>query len=267
MKKLLIFTDLDGTLLDHYNYEWSPAKPALQRLAEMNLPLIFNSSKTIEEMKPLAAELSNHHPIIAENGSVVITEPNYFPFLESTTTCFGCDYPQIISALDNLRNTFGFRFCGFNDMSLDELMTHTGLEKKSAQRARSRLCSEPILWQQDEQSLEHFTKELGHYDLALTRGGRFYHAMSPIDKEQSMHWLLQQYQKLEPQTQWITVALGDSHNDMQMLAQADIAVLISNPASSAPDVSQINHLIQPTSPGPGGWNEAINLIIDQNIED
>ena len=267
MKKLLIFTDLDGTLLGHHNYNWSPAKPALQRLAEMNLPLIFNSSKTIEEMKPFAAELSNYHPIIAENGSIVITEANYFPFLEATTTSFGCDYPQIISALDNLRNTFDFRFHGFNDMSIEELVAHTGLDKENAQRARTRRCSEPLLWQQDKASLERFTKELSHYDLALTRGGRFYHVMRPIDKGQSMRWLLQQYQKLEPQTQWITVALGDSHNDVQMLAQADIAVLITNPAGNAPDVSHINHLIRPTSPGPAGWNEAINLIINQNIED
>jgi len=267
MKKLLIFTDLDGTLLDHDNYDWSPAKPALKRLAEMNLPLIFNSSKTIEEMKPLAAELNSHHPIIAENGNMVITEPNYFPSLEATTICFGCDYPQIISALNNLRNTFNFRFCGFNDMSIEALMAHTGLDKESARRAHARLFSEPLLWQQDEAALERFIKELRHYDLALTRGGRFYHVMRPVDKSQSMRWLLQQYQKLEPQTQWITVALGDSHNDLEMLQQADIAVLITNPSSSAPDVAHINHLIHPASPGPAGWNEAINLIIDQNIED
>lgn len=48
MKKLLIFTDLDGTLLDHHNYDWSPTKPALQRLAELNLPLIFNSVKPLK---------------------------------------------------------------------------------------------------------------------------------------------------------------------------------------------------------------------------
>lgn len=267
MKKLLIFTDLDGTLLDHHNYNWSPAKPALQRITRMNFPLVFNSSKTIEEMKPLATDLNLHHPIIAENGGVVITVPNYFPFLENTTTYFGCDYKQIIAALNQLRNKFNFLFRGFNDMCVEELMAHTRLDAESAQRAKTRLCSEPLLWQQGDESLAIFTKELSHFDLTLTRGGRFYHVMRPVDKGQSMLWLLQQYQEMEPQTQWITVALGDSHNDLKMLEQADIPVLITNPSGSTPDVSHINHLIHPISPGPSGWNEAINLIIDQNIEE
>lgn len=30
---LLVFTDLDGTLLDHESYDWSPARPALNRLS------------------------------------------------------------------------------------------------------------------------------------------------------------------------------------------------------------------------------------------
>lgn len=65
-------------------------------------------------MKPFAAELNNHHPIIAENGSVVISKPNYFPFLETTTTYFGCDYLQIINALKILRSKFNFVITPFN---------------------------------------------------------------------------------------------------------------------------------------------------------
>lgn len=37
---LLIFTDLDGTLLDSHTYDWQPAAPWLYRLRERNIPLI-----------------------------------------------------------------------------------------------------------------------------------------------------------------------------------------------------------------------------------
>jgi len=267
MKKLLVFTDLDGTLLDHHNYDYSAAKPALQRLADLQFPLIFNSSKTIAEMQPFAQQLTLHHPIIAENGSVVVCPQGYFLTLSSTTTYFGCDYQQITNTLQSLRTEFGFNFTGFNDMSVEEVMAHTGLEHKAAQRARTRLSSEPLLWQQDEGALAEFKDQLSHHGLTLTRGGRFFHVMRPINKSHAMAWLLKQYQLLQPQTHWITVALGDSHNDVQMLQAADISVLIHNPAGSAPDVSLITNIILPTSSGPTGWCEAINMIIDQNIEE
>ena len=46
----MIFTDLDGTLLDHYNYDFSPAQPMLSWLAEQNIPVIPATSKTFAEL-------------------------------------------------------------------------------------------------------------------------------------------------------------------------------------------------------------------------
>ena len=38
---LLVFTDLDGTLLDHDDYGFEPALPALHRLAAAQVPLVI----------------------------------------------------------------------------------------------------------------------------------------------------------------------------------------------------------------------------------
>ena len=43
-----IFSDLDGTLLDHDTYGYEPARPALALLGRKNIPLILCSSKTRE---------------------------------------------------------------------------------------------------------------------------------------------------------------------------------------------------------------------------
>lgn len=40
--KLIVFTDLDGTLLDHDNYSWQEAKPALDRLKLKHGPVIIS---------------------------------------------------------------------------------------------------------------------------------------------------------------------------------------------------------------------------------
>lgn len=47
---LLIFTDLDGTLLDHESYDFTPARPMLARLAAMRAPVVLASSKTAAEI-------------------------------------------------------------------------------------------------------------------------------------------------------------------------------------------------------------------------
>jgi HAD superfamily hydrolase (TIGR01484 family) len=48
---IVVFTDLDGTLLDHHTYEWTAARPALQRLTQTGTPCVFVTSKTRAEVE------------------------------------------------------------------------------------------------------------------------------------------------------------------------------------------------------------------------
>ena len=49
----VIFTDLDGTLLDHDTYEWKEAEPALDLCKKLGVPVVFVSSKTRAEIEVL----------------------------------------------------------------------------------------------------------------------------------------------------------------------------------------------------------------------
>ena len=51
--EFLIFTDLDGTLLDHHDYSFSAASTALDLVQERKIPLIIATSKTFCEVKKL----------------------------------------------------------------------------------------------------------------------------------------------------------------------------------------------------------------------
>ena len=68
MKKLIVFTDLDGTLLNHDDYDYRDALPAIRRLQSMSVPVIFTSSKTLDELQQLADEIDIHDPVIHETG-------------------------------------------------------------------------------------------------------------------------------------------------------------------------------------------------------
>ncbi len=51
MNRLIVFTDLDGTLLNHDDYGYNDALPAIRRLRSMSVPIIFTSSKTLDELQ------------------------------------------------------------------------------------------------------------------------------------------------------------------------------------------------------------------------
>ncbi|MDH3355587.1 MAG: HAD-IIB family hydrolase, partial [Chromatiales bacterium] len=133
MTKLAIFTDLDGTLLDHKSYDYSPALPALQRLEKLGFPVIFNSSKTTAELIKFSQELDHQHPVIAENGNVVAIPENYFEKYSDSDQyhehIFGCDYEHIITTLTRLRNQYHLKFSGFNELGIEGVMSHTGLPR------------------------------------------------------------------------------------------------------------------------------------------
>ena len=75
----VIFSDLDGTLLDHQSYEFTAAQPAINFIKENQVPLILVSSKTKDEMIHYQSELGiSGLPFVVENGSAIYTEIEYF---------------------------------------------------------------------------------------------------------------------------------------------------------------------------------------------
>ena len=76
--KLLIFTDLDGTLLDHYTYLWEDAIPALEKLFLFDIPVILCTSKTKDESVYFRGQIGLDHPFIVENGAAIYSPLGYF---------------------------------------------------------------------------------------------------------------------------------------------------------------------------------------------
>ena len=69
---LLVFTDLDGTLLSHSSYRWDAATPALDTLRKIGAAVVLASSKTAPEIAEIRAELAwDHCPAIIENLSLI----------------------------------------------------------------------------------------------------------------------------------------------------------------------------------------------------
>ena len=260
-KHWLIFTDLDGTLLDHHTYSFAEASPALEQLAQLDVPVLINSSKTPAEIAQISDDLNLDTPQIAENGSII-----YDP-KEQISHTLGADYRNICTILDKLRQEHGFQFSAFHDWSAEEIAEHTGLDIEASRKASQRQGSEPLLWDEQSAAIDEFRALLLENDLELKRGGRFWHVMGQTDKVTAMRYLQKKYAAkwgFEP----FTIALGDSANDKDMLAAADVAIIVKNPKGTAfalpTNRSTPQHLIRTRLIGPAGWNEAITQLLREH---
>ncbi|MCG8311714.1 MAG: HAD-IIB family hydrolase [Pseudomonadales bacterium] len=264
--KLVVFTDLDGTLLDHDTYSWQDAQPALTALAKYDCPVILNSSKTRAEIQSLRIDLDNNDPFIVENGSAVCIPAEYFESgnKDLTIKCFGPSRDDILNILKKLRADYGYDFVSFQDMSVQALMDVTGLDQESARKAKQREASEPLLWHDSEVRLHSFISRLRMKGYTVVSGGRFHHVMGTVSKADSIDWLMNAYRDQDPDTHFISVGLGDSFNDVPMLETVDIPVLIAGKHGKEIQVRR-EDLIKTQAFGPQGWNQAMLDIIERYL--
>ena len=68
---LVVYTDLDGTLLDFHSYSFKAASAALRELKRLSVPLVMVSSKTQAEMLTLSNTLGIVAPFVTENGGAI----------------------------------------------------------------------------------------------------------------------------------------------------------------------------------------------------
>jgi mannosyl-3-phosphoglycerate phosphatase len=263
---LLIFTDLDGTLLDHHSYSFSGAAKALQHLHQYSIPVVLASSKTRAELQRLQQQLGLNEPFIAENGGGVFIPAGYSILdthaLEKmdnySTKQFGKPYHYIRKIFATVRSKYNIK--GFGDMTVEEIMAATGLNKEDALLAGKRDFSEPFLFL-SEPLLQELKEEVADHGLKITRGGRFYHLMAAEqDKGYAVAETRRLFQAACP-NKFITVGLGDAENDLPMLKTVDIPVLIPKPDGSYEN-TDMQGLRKSPYPGSKGWGAAIMAILD-----
>lgn len=249
----LVFTDLDGTLLDHNSYDHRDALPALRRLKERQVPVIPVSSKTKAELEVLMRALELEGPMIGENGAVIV-----YPGEDPQIAPPG--YLQIRDFLVDSRTDPSNITLGFGDMTVDEVMASTGLDREMAQLAMRRLGSEAFLWQGSESGLQRFRQDIDRTGLRLLQGGRFNHLLGDTDKGKAIGYVTRHMER-DGFTVNKTIGLGDSDNDREMLLAVDIPVIVRKHDGTHMVLEQRPDATITNLPGPAGWNQAIlNLL-------
>ncbi|AKB85431.1 mannosyl-3-phosphoglycerate phosphatase [Methanococcoides methylutens] len=264
----VVFTDLDGTLVDHDSYSYEAARPAIDLLKQKGIPLIFCTSKTRAELEVYVEELDCRHPFISENGGGIFIPEGYFDIDidfdhkvgNYDVIELGTGYSALKDTLMDISNGSGIGIINFGNMTTEEVSKDTGLDIRSAELAKMRDYDEAFrIIDEDENKASKMKEKIGAAGYNYTRGGRYWHIIGDNDKGKAVRILTDIYR--QQFTDITTIGLGDSQNDLPMLESVDISVLVQKPGGSH-DPSITNTKIKRIEGiGPIGWNNAINEII------
>jgi len=270
----LIFTDLDGTLLDADNYSFEEALPALEEIKKRKIPLILCSSKTKAELKLYQKKLKIEDPFISENGGAVFIPRRYFRQIpvklkkrgKFLVLELGTPYQQIRRKFLEVSDKLNLKAVGFGDLRAGDISSLLNLSKAEAKLAREREYDEPFyfLKKVKKEKIRLAEKEFNKSGLSLTTGGKLFHLTGGNDKGKGVELLTQIYKD-----NWgddlLSIGLGDSSNDLPLLKSVDIPVLIRKKDKSY-DKNIIGKLkvYRAQRIGPRGWNQAILDLIEKH---
>jgi mannosyl-3-phosphoglycerate phosphatase len=268
--KPVIFTDLDGTLLDPETYSYDGALPSIEHLQSQEVPIIFCSAKTRAEQEIYRKELQINDPFIVENGGAVFISQGYFPFdfeyhkaKDSYQVIeLGIPYHRIREILAQIRDDTGVDFKGFGDMTAEEVASLTSLDFEAAERAKAREYDETLNLEGTPDEINIVLNAIKKTGLNYTSGGRYYDVTGPNDKGKATRILIDLFNRKSGPLK--TIAIGDSPNDLPMLSAVDIPILVQKPGGTWEEID-IPHLRRVEGIGPEGWARAVVEIIEQGM--
>jgi hydroxypyruvate reductase len=263
MPDVIVFSDLDGTLLDSADYSFAAALPALEAIRARGVPLVLCSSKTRAEIELYRRRMENDHPFIAENGGGIFIPRGYFSApLDAPESgsyrliMLGIPYAEIRRRFVRLREQFGARVRGFADMSVEEVAELTGLTGDEAALARQRDFDEAFVF--DGAPDERFLQAIEAAGLHWTQG-QFFHILGDHDKGRAVKLLESLYRREHGAV--ASIGLGDSLNDLPLLQAVDRPVLVRHADGGFDARIDLPGLLKTQRPGPQGWNDAMLQLL------
>jgi len=274
-KRVVIFTDLDGTLLDHETYSFEKAKPALEKCKQTKAPVIFVTSKTFAEVETLQKRMGfwGKEPFIVENGGALFIPKGLFNFdikeeLPQEKLSeekgfikveFGIPYEKVRRVLKEAAEETGLKVLGIGDMAAEEFSADCGLPLEDAKKAKQRMYQEGfkilVPHEQQKEAQEKIKKAIEKRRFCMSIGGRYYQISGPRAKVKAVKILSNLFRKKYGEV--VTIGLGDAQSDLEFMELCDQGFLIKNPQKIIGAEIESDKIHRLEEIGPEGWNKAV----------
>ena len=265
---LLIFTDIDGTFINNETFDEGLNTETVLELEQAQHLVVFNTSKTFNEVDYFQKRIKTSLSFICETGGGIYAANNHYKIRGSSRGDYQVLYEsrkvneykdQIQSEINkNFRDDLIF----FDDLSVDEQSSLSGLSVHDLELALKRDFSILIKWKSTQTKYDEFKLFLKQFKLNLITGGRFSHICSEHDKGKATKLFIDKTKNLFNNSNIVTVAIGDSKNDFEMLDEVDFPCIVKSPN---------NHLLQDSlknknitfsdHQAPTGWIECIEKVV------
>lgn len=260
----LLFSDLDGTILDFHTYSCEKSLQGISLCKEQGIPLILVSSKTFDEMADLHRALGLGAPFVFENGGGIARKNSScgndgsYELQLSGLTC-----EALRERLPLLREAAGHALTPIIDMDWEKITELTGLDETDARNALKRRTSIPFIADEGNsllyEKLPEMNSLLQGHGLQVIRGRRFFHFTSvDVDKGAAVKKIIARYRSTFGGCEMQTFAVGDSFNDIPMFNEVLQSFYVGDVDISAVKSGNVYRTV---SGGPAGFTEAVKCII------
>ena len=258
MLKTLIFTDLDGSLLDRDTFKFDEIKDYLKKLLSKGIFIIPNTSKTEKEILEFNNELGSNLPYISENGAAI----NGLDLLNSNLPkelILSRDKNNLInifkkSVPENLQNKCKW----LSEMDKKKQSLIFGLEDDKLKMALDRKYTIPFLFEGNKSERNELSKIVKNKGLALQEGGRVINLTDKVNKAKALQVFVRFFKKNNKNVK--TIAVGDNYNDLDMLKTSEFPCLVFNDKFTLDEIP-IKNLITTNKPSPEGWADVIKKAL------
>lgn len=270
MKAIMLFTDLDGSLLNHFDYSFDAAVPLIRELQEKRIPVIPNTSKTANEIALICTEVGLSDGFICENGAAVYLPKHLFTQPQADFDDCGDYWRKAFvqprghwqAILKTVPEHLQTCFKSFAELGVSGIMEATGLPEKNALLSSQRQFNEPLMWLGSDEHKAEFIAFMEQQGATLLQGGRFLHVGGDCDKSTAMQWFANFHQQQSADvTATLTIAVGDSGNDIAMLEAANAAVVVKAPNKPYPEINKTSAVVYTETIAPQGWDEGVRAAI------
>lgn len=263
-KKVIIFTDLDETLLKENKYNHNILNNFIKTLLKKEYEIIPVTSKTYLEVIDLLKQIKYKFPFSVENGAAyyipVNNSKNYL--YKKIVNSYAIKKNAIKKILNKrILKTYLQNLKYIEDLSIEDQKKITKLNSKQLEGFNSREYSIPVLISGDKYFKKKLEETLFKYNLKIVFGGKLNNISGLHSKLNALCFFSYKYKQKLKNTKIISISLGDNQNDIEILSNSNYSGIIKNKNYKILNLNKKKNIFRSVTEAPFGWVEVLKKII------